>query len=142
MKALKKLLLFRENHKVFTYRKRIFPPLPSIKGGAQMGQVSIFEPTLGVIGRHPLPILCLPYYSVDPDWNHSGTKSIWNPDLTFCKEREEAQGGKVKIFYHTQRALFSALILVDCFFHHLWILSHSLMKQITPYILCNECSSV
>lgn len=63
-------------------------------------------------------------------------KSARSPDLISYKDREGTQGGKAKIFHHTQSGLFSALISVDCFFHHLWVLSHFLKTQVTPSILC------
>ena len=43
-------------------------------------------------------------------------KNIQNPDLISYKEREEAQGGKVKIFFHTQKVLSSVLISAGYFF--------------------------
>lgn len=43
-------------------------------------------------------------------------KNIQNPDLISCKEREEAQGGKVKILFHTQKVLSSVLISAGYFF--------------------------
>ena len=46
-------------------------------------------------------------------------KNIQNPDLISYKEREEAQGGKVKIFFHTQKVLSSVLISAGYFFFFL-----------------------
>lgn len=43
-------------------------------------------------------------------------KNIQNPDLISYKEREEAQGGKVKILFHTRKVLSSVLISAGYFF--------------------------